>query len=71
MGTGLKSDFCRGGFLPFQNLLSKPVGIHDCYRWMDVIGGPSRVLDTKALVDLFSLVSLWPLFLFAPALTLP
>ncbi|CAM9650481.1 unnamed protein product [Ectocarpus sp. 12 AP-2014] len=39
-----------------ENLLSKTVSVRDCYGWMDLIGGPSRVLDTAALVDLFALV---------------
>eukprot|EP00752_Nemacystus_decipiens_P017766 g15928.t1 len=39
-----------------ENLLSKAVSISDCYRWMDLIGGPRRVVDKEALVDLFSIV---------------
>lgn len=39
-----------------QNLLSKAVSIQDCYEWMELIGGPRRVLDKEALVDLFAVV---------------
>ncbi|CAM9593769.1 unnamed protein product, partial [Scytosiphon promiscuus] len=39
-----------------ENLLSKTVTIHDCYRWMELIKEPSRVLDKDALVDLYALV---------------
>ena len=30
-----------------------PVGIVDCYRWMDLIGAPTLVPDKSALVDFF------------------
>lgn len=43
-------------FVCTQNLLSKAVSIQDCYRWMDLVGGPRRVPDKDALVDLFAIV---------------